>query len=60
MIAITCIEDAGLISLQGREGIVICKTTQAILVAHYGESVIAGNAATTVEALADYLVNLGY
>jgi profilin len=30
------------------------------LVAHYGENVIAGNAATTVEQLADYLVKLGY
>jgi len=39
---------------------VICKTTQAILVAHYGENVQAGNAAATVEKLADYLVGLGY
>lgn len=38
----------------------ICKTTQAILIAHYGENVMAGNAATTVEKLADYLVGLGY
>ena len=47
-------------SPQGKEGIVIAKTTQAILIAHYGETVIAGNAATTVEQLADYLVKLGY
>jgi len=45
---------------KGREGIVICKTTQAILVSHYGENVVAGNAATTVEQLADYMVGLGY
>jgi len=46
--------------LQGKEGVVICKTTQAILIAHYGENVQAGNAAATVEKLADYLVGLGY
>jgi len=45
---------------QGREGVVIVKTTQAILIAHYGESMIAGNAATTVEQLADYLISTGY
>lgn len=45
---------------QGKSGIVICKTTQAILIAHYGENVQAGNAAQTVETLADYLVKLGY
>jgi len=45
---------------KGKEGIVICKTTQAILIAHYGENVQAGNAAITVEQLADYLVNLNY
>ena len=46
--------------LQGRTGIVIVKTKQAILVGHYGEGMQAGNAATTVEALADYLVKAGY
>ena len=45
---------------QGKEGILICKTTQAILIAHYGENVMAGNAAQTVEKLADYLISVGY
>lgn len=45
---------------QAKEGVVIAKTTQAILIAHYGENVIAGNAATTVEQLADYLIKVGY
>jgi len=53
-------EDRSIYGRKGREGIIICKTTQAILVAHYGENVIAGNAATTVEQLADYLVKAGY
>lgn len=38
----------------------IAKTTQAIIISHYGEDVQAGAAATTVEALADYLVGQGY
>ena len=46
--------------LQGKEGIVIVKTTQAILVAHYPETVQPGQAANTVEQLGDYLVGVGY
>jgi profilin len=45
---------------QGREGVVIVKTTQAILIAHYSETMIAGNSAQTVEQLADYLISTGY
>lgn len=45
---------------QRKEGIIIAKTTQAILIAHYGENAMAGNAASTVESLADYLIKLGY
>lgn len=45
---------------QGREGVVIVKTTQAILVTHYPESIQPGAAANTVEQLADYLVGVGY
>jgi profilin len=45
---------------QGREGVIIVKTNQAILVAHYPESVQPGPAANTVEQLADYLVGVGY
>jgi hypothetical protein len=45
---------------QGRDGIVIVKTKQAILIGHYVDPMIAGNAATTVEQLADYLIKTGY
>ena len=45
---------------QGREGVVIVKTTQAILVAHYPETVQPGAAANTVEQLGDYLIKVGY
>ncbi|KAG9240991.1 putative profilin [Calycina marina] len=53
-------EDRSLYARKGREGVAIVKTTQAILIGHYGESQIAGNAATTVESLADYLIKSGY
>lgn len=46
--------------VQGREGVVIVKTTQAILVTHYPESVQPGAAANTVEQLGDYLIKVGY
>ena len=50
----------GLTQTQGKEGIVIVKTTQAILVTHYPETVQPGSAANTVEQLADYLIGVGY
>ncbi|KAK8060411.1 profilin, partial [Apiospora sp. TS-2023a] len=53
-------EDRSMYGRQGRTGILCVKTTQAILVGHYGEGVQAGNAAQTVEALADYLIKVGY
>lgn len=46
--------------VQGKEGVVIVKTKQAILVAHYPETVQPGAATNTVETLGDYLKGLGY
>lgn len=46
--------------LQDKEGIIIVKTTQAILVAHYPSTVQPGAATNTVEQLADYLIGVGY
>jgi len=45
---------------KGKEGIVIVKTQQAILVAHYPETVQPGQATNTVEQLGDYLIGVGY
>jgi profilin len=45
---------------QGKEGVLIVKTTQAIIVSHYGESAQPGAAANVVEKLADYLIGVGY
>ncbi|EGO61466.1 hypothetical protein NEUTE1DRAFT_144645 [Neurospora tetrasperma FGSC 2508] len=53
-------EDRSVYGRQGKTGIVIAKTKQAILIAHHDENTQAGNAAATVEALADYLVELDY
>ncbi|TVY35475.1 Profilin [Lachnellula occidentalis] len=57
---LTKAEDRSLYARKGREGIVIVKTTQAILIAHYKDGMIAGNSAQTVEQLADYLISTGY
>lgn len=46
--------------IQGKEGIVVVKTQQAILVAHYPETVQPGQATNTVEQLGDYLIGVGY
>ncbi|KAI9760132.1 MAG: hypothetical protein M4579_001852 [Chaenotheca gracillima] len=53
-------DERSLYGRKGKEGIVIVKTNQAILVTHYGETVQPGVAANTVEQLADYLINVGY
>ncbi|KAI1175024.1 profilin [Nemania sp. FL0916] len=45
---------------QGRSGICVAKTKQAIILAHHGEAQVAGNASSTTEALADYLTKVGY
>ncbi|KAJ4524691.1 profilin, required for normal timing of actin polymerization in response to thermal stress [Exophiala dermatitidis] len=45
---------------QGREGVVIVKTKQALLITHYPETVQPGTAANTVEKLGAYLVSVGY
>jgi profilin len=39
---------------------VCVKTKQAVLIAHYAETVQPGEAATIVEKLADYLISVGY
>ncbi|KAH6671887.1 putative profilin [Halenospora varia] len=57
---LTKAEDRSLYARKGRDGVVIVKTTQAILVGHYKDGQIAGNAAQTVEQLADYLISTGY
>lgn len=41
-------------------GVAIAKTKQAIVVGHHGETGVAGNASSTVEGLADYLIGQGY
>ncbi|MCJ1343136.1 profilin, required for normal timing of actin polymerization in response to thermal stress [Peltigera leucophlebia] len=53
-------EDRSLYGKKGKEGVVVVKTHQAILVAHYPETTQPGTAANTVEQLADYLVSVGY
>ncbi|KAL6914291.1 hypothetical protein ACHAPO_010959 [Fusarium lateritium] len=44
----------------GRSGVAVAKTNQAIVVGHHGEAQVAGNATSTVEGLADYLIKSNY
>lgn len=53
-------DDGSIYGKQGREGVVIVKTKQALLITHYPESVQPGNATNTVEKLGAYLVGVGY
>jgi len=53
-------DDRSLYGKKGKEGIVIVKTQQALLVTHYPEHVQPGTAANTVEQLGDYLISVGY
>ncbi|OTA69434.1 Profilin/allergen [Hypoxylon sp. EC38] len=54
------IEDRSIYGRHGRNGIVVVKTKQAIIIGHHGEAQQAGNATQTAEALADYLIKVGY
>jgi profilin len=54
------VEDRSVYARKGREGIAIAKTKQAIVVGHHSEAQVAGNATSTVETLADYLIGQGY
>ncbi|KAI1779757.1 Profilin/allergen [Hypoxylon cercidicola] len=54
------IEDRSVYGRQGRTGICVVKTKQAIIIGHYGEAQTVGNSTQTVEALADYLIKAGY
>jgi len=53
-------DDRSIYGKKGREGVVIVKTMQALIVSHYPESVQPGAAANVVEKLADYLIGVGY
>ncbi|KAI9902603.1 hypothetical protein N3K66_001955 [Trichothecium roseum] len=53
-------EDRSIYARAGRTGVAIAKTKQAIVVAHHGETQVAGNASSTAEGLADYLIGQGY
>lgn len=53
-------DDRSIYGKKGKEGLCCVKTKQAVLVAHYPEVVQPGEAAKVVEALADYLIGVGY
>ncbi|KAM3462892.1 hypothetical protein NHJ6243_003694 [Beauveria neobassiana] len=53
-------EDRSIYARSGREGVAIAKTKQAIVIGQHSEAQIAGNASSTVEGLADYLIGQGY
>lgn len=53
-------EDRSLYARKGNDGVAIAKTKQAIIIGHHNKDQIAGNATSTVETLADYLIGLNY
>jgi len=53
-------DEASLYGRKGRTGVVIVKTKQALLIAHYPDTVQPGVATNTVEKLGEYLTSVGY
>jgi len=53
-------DETSLYGRKGRTGVVIVKTKQALLIAHYPETVQPGVATNTVEKLGEYLTSVGY
>jgi profilin len=45
---------------QGKQGLVVVKTKQAVLLAHHPDTVQTNACVNTVEQLADYLIGVGY
>jgi profilin len=52
-------DDRSVYGKKGATGVVCVKTSQAILIGQYDETIQPGQAATTVERLADYLIDNG-
>lgn len=48
------------IFIQGKEGIIAVKTTQALLIGHHPAEVPTTTANSSVAELAEYLVKVGY
>jgi len=53
-------DETSLYGRKGRTGVVIVKTKQALLIAHYPDTVQPGVATNTVEKLGEYLTSVGY
>jgi profilin len=53
-------DDRSIYGKKGATGVVIVKTQLAILIGVYNEKMQPGNAASTVEKLADYLIDNNY
>ncbi|CAO3663572.1 unnamed protein product [Umbelopsis vinacea] len=53
-------DDRSIYGKKGNDGVVIVKTTQAILIGVYDDKVTPGNATKVVEGLADYLISVNY
>ncbi|BGP19343.1 hypothetical protein JCM10213_006849 [Rhodosporidiobolus nylandii] len=53
-------DDRSVYGKKQADGIVLVKTTQAVLVAEYAHPVMPGEATKIVEDLADYLIGVGY
>jgi len=52
--------DNSLRTKKGKEGFIVVKTEQALLLAHHPESVTTNSCVSTVEQLGDYLRGVGY
>ncbi|OAA61368.1 profilin [Cordyceps fumosorosea ARSEF 2679] len=53
-------EERSIYARSKRDGVAIAKTKQAIVIGLHGEAQVAGNASSTVESLADYLISQSY
>lgn len=53
-------DDKSIYGKQDAQGVVIVRTKQAILIAHYPATTLPNEATPIVEKLADYLISVGY
>jgi len=53
-------EENLIVAKKGKEGMVVARTKQALILAHHGDEVLTQACTNTVEGLATYLLESGY
>ncbi|KAJ5360067.1 hypothetical protein N7517_009258 [Penicillium concentricum] len=54
------VDDRSIYGRSGKQGVIVAKTNEAIVIAHYSETVQPEEATNVTESLVNYLISAGY